>query len=131
MKLNKTQQQISDSLTNGFVERSVVGTEAMMPQFIYNRKGDSMLLHIERELDHCSSFIFAIAFLTEGALTTLKVKLADLAQAGIHGRILTSDYLNFNAPKAFQELQKLKNVDVRLAEMHNFHAKGYIFEHEA
>ncbi|KRK34969.1 DUF3427 domain-containing protein [Loigolactobacillus bifermentans] len=131
MKLNQTQQQISDSLTNGFVERGVTGTEAMMPQFIYNREGDSMLLHIERELDNCSSFIFAIAFLTEGALTTLKVKLADLAEAGIHGRILTSDYLNFNAPKAFQELQKLKNVEVRLAEMHNFHAKGYIFEHEA
>lgn len=102
-----------------------------MPQFIHNGPGDTMLLHIERELSHCSSFTFAIAFITEGALTSLKVKLADLATKGIRGRILTSTYLNFNSPKAFQELRKLDNVDVRIAENNNFHAKGYIFDHDA
>lgn len=130
MGLNKTQQRIQNSLSNGFVDQNLIGVEGMMPQFIHNEYGDTMLLHIERELDHCSSFFFAIAFITEGALTTLKVKLADLAVKGIQGRILTSDYLAFNSPKAFRELQKLTNVEVRIADIKNFHAKGYIFNHQ-
>src|SRR5699024_10669817 len=85
--------------------------------------------HIDHELIHCSSFIFVIAFITEGALTPLKVKLADLARRGIKGRILTSDYLEFNSPKMFYELKKLKNVEVRIADIHTFHAKGYIVNH--
>lgn len=130
MDLTDIQAKIENSLANGFVDREIAGSEELMPQFIHNSHGDTMLLHIERELSHCSSFTFAIAFITEGALTSLKVKLADLAAKGIHGRILTSTYLNFNSPKAFQELRKLDNVEVRIAENDNFHAKGYIFDHE-
>lgn len=130
MNLTDIQKQIEDSLANGFVDQGIAGSEELMPQFIHNSVGDTMLLHVERELSNCSSFIFAIAFITEGALTSLKVKLADLAAKGIHGRILTSTYLNFNSPKAFQELRKLDNVEVRIAENDNFHAKGYIFDHE-
>jgi len=130
MDLTDIQSKIENSLANGFVDREIAGSEELMPQFIHNSRGDTMLLHIERELSHCSSFTFAIAFITEGALTSLKVKLADLAAKGVHGRILTSTYLNFNSPKAFQELRKLDNVEVRIAENDNFHAKGYIFDHE-
>lgn len=130
MDLTDIQSKIENSLANGFVDREIAGSEELMPQFIHNSRGDTMLLHIERELSHCSSFTFAIAFITEGALTSLKVKLADLADKGVHGRILTSTYLNFNSPKAFQELGKLDNVEVRIAENDNFHAKGYIFDHE-
>ncbi|GAA5498662.1 ATP-dependent RNA helicase DeaD [Lactiplantibacillus plajomi] len=100
-----------------------------MPRFIYNNAGDSMLMHLERELDHCSSFTFVIAFVTESALAALKVKLADLARHNIQGRILTADYLTFNAPKAFQELLKFENIEVRIADSKAFHAKGYIFDH--
>lgn len=129
MVLNDIQRDIQNSLTNGFVDQNFFGNENMLPEFIHNESGDTMLLHIEQELDHCSAFFFAIAFITEGALTSLKVKLADLATKGIHGSILTSDYLAFNSPKAFNELQKLTNVEVRIADMQNFHAKGYIFDH--
>lgn len=130
MELTEIQREIEKSLTNGFVDQDQLGSEQLVPQFIYNAQGDKMLDHIERELDHCSSFIFAIAFVTESALTALKVKLSDLAAKGIGGRILTSSYLNFNSPKVFKEMQKLNNVSVRIANEPNFHAKGYIFEHE-
>ncbi|WP_318766885.1 DEAD/DEAH box helicase [Lactiplantibacillus carotarum] len=129
MEITKIQRQIADSLTNGLVDERVSGREALMPRFIYNKTGDTMFLHIERELDRCSKFTFVIAFVTESALTALKVKLADLSKRGIQGRILTSDYLDFNTPKVFHELQKLPNVEVRIAKMHTFHAKGYIFDH--
>lgn len=129
MKLNKVQASISDSLSNGFVDQRFDGTESLMPSFIYNKKGDSMLLHIERELDQCSSFTFVIAFITKSALSALKVKLADLNRQGIRGRILTADYLNFNNPEVFQDLKRIPNLDVRIANTDNFHAKGYIFDH--
>lgn len=129
MELTKIQQQIATSLTKGFVDDRVPGSGVLAPSFIYNKNGDTMYLHLQRELEMCSQFTFVIAFITEGALTSLKVKLADLAHHGIHGKILTSDYLEFNSPKAFHELQKLSNVEVKIAKMHTFHAKGYIFDH--
>lgn len=131
MELTDIQREIEQSLTNGFVDRNQLGTQSMMPQFIHNAPGDKMMAHLREELGHCSSFTFAIAFVTESALTPLKVKLADLASHGVHGRILTSNYLNFNTPKMFRELAKLENVEVRIAKEPNFHAKGYIFDHEA
>lgn len=131
MELTDIQREIERSLTSGFVDRNQLGTQSMMPQFIHNAPGDKMMDHLREELGHCSSFTFAIAFVTESALTPLKVKLADLATKGVRGRILTSNYLNFNAPKVFRELEKLDNVDVRIAKEANFHAKGYIFDHEA
>lgn len=130
MKLNDVQTRLSNSLANGFIDPSFNGTEELMSRFIYNNPGDSMLMHIERELDHCSAFTFVIAFVTESALTALKVKLADLASRSVHGRILTADYFTFNAPKTFQELQKLPNVEVKIADVAGFHAKGYIFGHQ-
>lgn len=130
MELTDIQREIERSLTSGFVDRNQLGTQSMMPQFIHNAPGDKMMDHLREELGHCSSFTFAIAFITESALTPLKVKLADLATHGVRGRILTSNYLNFNAPKVFRELEKLDNVEVRIAKEANFHAKGYIFDHE-
>ena len=130
MELTDIQQQIADSVTNGFVDRKVSGNEDLMPHFIYNGKGDSMWQHIERELSHCSSYTFVIAFITERALAMLKTKIADAANDGVHGRILTSNYLMFNDPKVFSELEKLPNVEVRIAQSDAFHAKGYLFNHD-
>ena len=78
----------------------------------------------------CKTFTFSVAFITEGGLATLKTMLYDLEIKGIKGRILTSTFLNFNQPKMFKELLKLKNVEVRLTGVKGFHSKGYIFEHQ-
>lgn len=83
-----------------------------------------------QELKTCKTFYFSVAFITEGGLATLKTMLYDLKQKGIKGRILTSTFLNFNQPKMFKELLKLENVEVRITNEKDFHAKGYIFEHQ-
>lgn len=60
----------------------------------------------------------------------LKTTLSDLAEKGIKGKIITSNYLYFNSPKMFNELLKLKNVEIRITNMEGFHAKGYYFNHK-
>lgn len=89
-----------------------------------------MLNTLLEELDHCQSFLFSVAFVTESGLATLKSHFLDLNRKGIKGRILTSTFLNFNQPKVFKELLKISNVEVRLANKKGFHSKGYIFNHD-
>lgn len=48
---------------------------------------------------------------------------------GIRGRLITSNYLDFNQPKVFKELLKLPNVDVRIINENGFHTKAYSFNH--
>ncbi len=63
----------------------------------------------------------------------LKSKLLDLEKKNVRGKILTSDYLKFNSPKALEELMKFKNAEVRVYESkgyEGFHMKGYGFDHE-
>lgn len=48
MDLTDIQSKIENSLANGFVDREIAGSEELMPQFIHNSRGDTMLLHIER-----------------------------------------------------------------------------------
>ena len=59
----------------------------------------------------------------------IKSTLNDLAQKGIRGRLITSNYLDFNQPKVFKELLKLPNVDVRIINENGFHTKAYSFNH--
>lgn len=102
---------------------------AFMPTLITNNNltlGDCL----NDELTTANSFIFAVAFITEGGLLMLKTKLADLAKKNIRGTIITSTYLNFNQPKMFNELLKLSNVTVLIVEEINFHTKAYYIEHE-
>ena len=76
------------------------------------------------KLDHCQSFIFSAAFITESGLATLKSHFFDLNRKGIHGRILTSTFLNFNKPKVFRELMKVTNVEIKFKNFEAFHANG-------
>lgn len=55
----------------------------------------------------------------------------DLSDFEGRGRIITSTYLQFNAPAVFKELLQLTNVEVRVLNdsVDAFHSKGYVFEH--
>src|SRR5699024_4998629 len=98
---------------------------------ISNREGNNVLNELIEELQVCKSFMFSVAFITESGLATIKSHLLDLRDKGIRGRIITSNYLQFNNPKVYRELLKLKNVDVRITNVSGFHAKGYIFNHQS
>lgn len=123
-------KKIENSLYKGFIDKNKPVTAQFKPKLLTNKKQETVLSTLLQELKTCKTFYFSVAFITEGGLATLKTMLYDLKQKGIKGRILTSTFLNFNQPKMFKELLKLENVEVRITNEKDFHAKGYIFEHQ-
>ncbi|TWT27252.1 DUF3427 domain-containing protein [Planomicrobium sp. CPCC 101110] len=125
-------QNLQESLYKGFIDQTQHSGERFKPTLLVNntQTNENVLNTLLEELDHCQSFLFSVAFVTESGLATLKSHFSDLQQKGIKGRILTSTFLNFNQPKVFKELLKITNVEVRLANKKGFHSKGYIFNHE-
>jgi superfamily II DNA or RNA helicase len=125
-------QHLKSTLNWAFIDHQQDSLDQYKPRLLVNNKetSDFVLTPLLEELDRCQSFIFSVAFITESGLATLKSHLADLKMRGISGKILTSNYLNFNQPKIYKELLKITNVSVRLTDLSGFHAKGYVFEHE-
>ncbi|WP_422659857.1 DUF3427 domain-containing protein [Paenibacillus sp. EC2-1] len=125
-------QHLNNSLSWAFINHEQESLDKYKPKLLVNNSETSnyVLTPLLEELDHCRSFIFSVAFITESGLATLKSHLADLKMRGITGKILTSNYLNFNQPKIYKELLKITNVEVRLTDLNGFHAKGYVFKHE-
>lgn len=126
-------EHFQSSLEHSFVDKNKDYNDLYKAKLLTNNEEESsfVLNEIKEELSTCKEFFFAVAFITENGLQPLKTVLADLAKKGIYGRIITSNYLYFNAPKMFQELLKLKNVDVHITDMEGFHAKGYYFKHDS
>ena len=124
-------QNLEASIYKGFIDQNKYSGERYKPTLLINntKTNEHVLNTLVEELDHCQSFLFSVAFITESGLATLKSHLLDLHRKGIKGRILTSTFLNFNQPKVFKELLKLSNVEVRLSGVKGFHSKGYIFAH--
>ncbi|WP_010651328.1 DUF3427 domain-containing protein [Oceanobacillus massiliensis] len=124
-------QDLQDSLHKGFIDQQYNKSSRYIPELLINNasQNKNVLSTILEELDSCNSFLFSVAFITEGGLATLKSHLLDLDRKGIKGRILTSTFLHFNQPKVFKELMKLTNVEVKMTDIPGFHSKGYIFEH--
>lgn len=123
-------RKIENSLYKGFIDQNKPVSAQFKPKLLTNKHHETVLSTLLQELKTCKTFIFSVAFITEGGLATLKTLLYDLKQKGINGRILTSTFLNFNQPKMFKELLKLNNVEVRVTSEKGFHSKGYIFEHQ-
>ncbi|WP_147802820.1 DUF3427 domain-containing protein [Alkalicoccus halolimnae] len=124
--------QLQHSLEKGFINRQHSEFSRFKPELLVNQvhKRQDVLTSLTDELKACRTFLFSVAFITESGLATLKSHLLDLHEKGIEGKILTSTYQNFNHPKVFKELLKLKNVEVRIADIEGFHSKGYIFQHD-
>ncbi|WP_407728564.1 DUF3427 domain-containing protein (plasmid) [Priestia megaterium] len=124
-------QSLEASLHKGFINEKHTKSGSYTPKLLINdvKNNEHVLTSLLEELDKCQSFIFSVAFITESGLATLKSHLLDLKRKGVKGRILTSTFLNFNQPKVFRELLKIKNVEVKLTNLHGFHSKGYVFKH--
>ena len=123
-------RKIEHSLHKGFINQNTAVSTQFKPKLLTNHAHENVLSTLLQELKTCKTFLFSVAFITEGGLATLKTILKDLHTKGIKGRILTSTFLQFNQPKMFKELLKLENVEVRLTDIKGFHSKGYIFEHQ-
>lgn len=119
-----------NAILNGFEDERYPGSELLGPRLLGNDQHEKIWLTLRTELYSCKGFTWAVAFITQDMLTPLKVVLADLAEKGVSGTIITGDYLNFNNPRVFKELWKIPNLKIRIASNSGFHAKGYLFEHE-
>ena len=105
------------------------------PIFVSNntQKGTKVLTTLENELSHCDSFIMSVAFISEGGITPLLQTLEQLEAKGVQGRILTTDYLMFNDPKALEKVHSFSNIELKMfrcAPQEGYHPKGYLFEHD-
>ena len=118
-----------DAILNGFEDERYPGSELLGPKILGNDAQEKIWFTLREELYSCKSFTWAVAFITQDMLVPLKVVLADLANQGVSGTIITGDYLGFNDPRVFEELQKIPNLKIRIATNTGFHAKGYLFEH--
>lgn len=119
-----------DAILNGFVDQNYLGSEELGPKILANNQQERIWQNLRQELYSCKSFTWAVAFITQDMLVPFKVIMADLAKNGISGTIITGDYLGFNNPRVFTELQKIPNLEVRIANKAGFHTKGYLFDHE-
>ncbi|WP_090851359.1 DUF3427 domain-containing protein [Paraliobacillus sp. PM-2] len=124
--------QLQQSYEKGFINKNNKYKGKFKPELLLNNqhKKQNVLTTLIDELKDCRSFLFSVAFITEGGLATLKSHLLDLHHKDVKGCILTSTYQYFNQPKIFKELLKLKNVEVRISDVEGFHSKGYIFQHD-
>lgn len=117
-----------------FVDGSFTSNLAYKPQFISNnhREGRKVLSSIEEELLSCEEFQISVAFITMSGITPLLQTFKELADKGVPGKILTTDYLMFSEPKALEKLASLTNIELKMYRSKEagfgFHTKGYIFK---
>ena len=122
---------LKEAILNGLYDKNEnKGNEFIGPQLVNNDDQDKIWFTLRQELMSCTSFTWAVAFISENMLVPFKLVMSELAKKGISGTLITGTYLGFNSPKVFKELMKIPNLKVRISEEAGFHAKGYIFNHE-
>lgn len=122
---------LEQGLRQGFVDSYETAGANVRPFAITNNKakGDDLLSVLKEQLSTCDSFDFCVAFVAESGLQPLVEVLAELRRKGIHGRLLTSTYLNFNSPDVFRKLLEYDNIEVHVYQG-DLHAKGYVFDRD-
>ncbi|MGN0658832.1 MAG: DUF3427 domain-containing protein [Emergencia sp.] len=127
--MNEAVNHIIDGLYSGFVDGARKPLEQFRPKLVVNdyRQGEKVLSALESELRDCTEFYFSVAFITNSGVQSVLSLLDALAEKGVRGKILTSQYQNFTQPSALRRLLKYENISLRIVTKENFHAKGYIF----
>lgn len=100
------------------------------PVLLYNNSIQGIKVHssLVNEMRTCNAFDFSVAFITTGGLSTLYDSFRDISERKVKGRILTTDYLDFNDPDALEWLLEFTDLEIRVCE-ERFHTKGYTFYH--
>lgn len=125
--MTRLSRSIHGDTIHGFIDSTIDAELLHNPALISNTSDVRMLEEIRRELSTCDSFVFSVAFISSRGLALLKKALVDFTGPGT---IITSNYLDFNEPRVFEELLLLEGVEVFIHEdeRRGFHAKGYIFQ---
>lgn len=129
--MDNKRREILTGSERAFLDSSVLSQPFYTPQFMTNSGQEKVITLLDEELKDCDEFLMSVAFITPGGLTPLKMTLKELEKKGVKGRIITTDYLSFTDPKALDDLEKLKNIQLKMyrtAEGVGFHTKAYIFK---
>ena len=118
-----------DAVKTGLIDHTYKSQVGLRPTLLYNdyKSGNTVLAEIEQELKSCQEFWFSVAFITQSGIMILKELLKELEKRNIKGRILTTNYLMFNSPRALRDLLQFKNLEVKIFTEKAFHTKGYFF----
>lgn len=122
---------LNDALLKGYISHKMEANSDFLPELLINnpKHYEKVLTAIEHELKQCEEFWFSIAFITTSGVATLINAFNDLKARKIKGRIVTSKYLNFTQPLALERLlNNFPNIELRIVEEGDFHAKGYLFK---
>jgi len=129
-------KELQPGFETAFIDYKTRSNLAYRPEFVSNdnSQGKHVISSLEEELLNCDEFSISVAFITLGGITPLLQILKELETKGIRGRILTTDYQMFNAPKALEKLHSLNNIELKMfltdEDRDGFHTKGYIFKKE-
>lgn len=123
--------ELNKALHTSFIDKSFPSNKDLRPKLFFNdyKRRMNLAFEITKRLKECDYFEFSVAFISESGLAVLKQILLNLKEKGVKGRIITSTYLDFNAPKMFKQLLSFTNIEVRIFEQEHcgFHPKGFIF----
>lgn len=123
--------KLEKSLQKGFLDSSYDADESFVPEILVNDRfnGIKVLSTLTNKLENCEEFLFSSAFITTSGVSSLFNVLELLKSKGVKGKILTSKYLNFTQPEALKRIvENFPNIDLRIQETGNLHAKAYIFK---
>ncbi|MBR2680130.1 MAG: hypothetical protein IKE23_05170, partial [Exiguobacterium sp.] len=83
--MDHLKRQLENSLYTGFIDKDHYHSSPFKPELLVNErvKRQDVLTALLDELKICKKFRFAVAFITESGLATLKSTLYDLNQKGI------------------------------------------------
>lgn len=99
-------------------------------QFLTNSRKSKILDEIINQFENCEEFIISVAFVTFSGVVCILEILRQLRAKGIKGKILTGCYLNFTEPKALEKLFEFDNIELKVLNDENFHAKGFLFRNK-
>ncbi len=112
--------ELKSGLNAAYINGSVAANLAYKPAFVSNNPedGKKVISSVEDELLRCDQFQISVAFITMGGVTPLLQTLKGLEEKGIKGQILTTNYLNFSEPRALEKLNGLKNITLKMYDVH-------------
>ncbi|MCS3797189.1 DUF3427 domain-containing protein [Niastella sp. OAS944] len=126
--MNLFYNDLAESIKTGFLDQHIPCKKEHLPQLLVNADGKKVLTTILKELSECQEFWFSVAFVTKGGVATIINTLKELEARGITGKILASQYQYFTEPEALKTLLQLTNIQLKMAVIGDFHAKGYLFK---
>ena len=112
--------ELKSGLSAAYINGSSAANLAYKPAFVSNNpeEGKKVISSVEDELLRCEEFQISVAFITMGGVTPLLQTLKELEEKGVKGQILTTNYLNFSEPRALEKLNGLKNITLKMYDVH-------------